>query len=121
MKPLLAKDLPTFLERFGNFIDAEFRHVEVISPTTMNITLACQDSARGFDWITINLEFSGINDARLLDNSKLLHVDMADAASIITEDNNFAFGLGKYSTILSIKNSAFYIICENIKYKEGSF
>ena len=121
MKPLLSKEVNSFLERFGNFIDAEFRHVEVLSPTAINITLACQDSARGFDWISLNLEFSGISDARLLDSSKLLHVDMSDAVSIITKDNSFAFGLGSYSTISSIKNSAFYIICENIKYEEGSF
>ena len=112
MKPLLAKDLPTFLERFGNFVDGEFRHVEIISPTTINITLACQDSARGFDWITVEFEFSGVSDASLIDNSKLSHVDMEDGVTIIFENTLFT---------LSVKNSTFQIISSNIKYQEAQF
>lgn len=121
MKPLLAKDLPNFIKRFGNFLDAEIRSVEVISSTVMQVVIACQDSARGFDWLTLNLEFSGVTDAVLLDNSKLTLVDMSDGISLINEDKTFAFGLGDYNNLSGIKNALSYIISSSIKYEEGSF
>lgn len=121
MRPLLEKEASSFLERFDFFKDSEFRNVEILSPTTIKITLAAQDSARGFDWISIDLEFSGISDARLLQNSKLPHVDMNDGISIIYTNSVFAFGVGTYSNLSSIKNSTCYIISSSIKYREGSF
>ena len=121
MKPLLKKDLPTFLKRFGSFIDAEFRHIEVVSPTVICITLAGQDSARGFDWITVEFEFSGVSDARLIDSSKLSHVDVGDGISIIYEDGLFAFGIGEYTTISGLKSSTCQITSSSLKYQEGQF
>lgn len=121
MKPLLAKELQTFLKRFDNFIDCEIRHVEVISPTTVKITITAQDSARGFDWLCIEFEFNGISDAKLLDNSKLLHVDMSDGISLIYEENSFAYGVGNYNNLSGIKNAVSFIISSSIKYEEGPF
>jgi len=120
MKPLLAKDLAAFMQRFNNFKDGEFRSLEVVSPTTMKIVLAGQDEARAFDWISIELELNGVNDARLLENSKLHLVDMGDGINLI-HDESLAFALGEYDNISSIKNSLCYIICTDIKYQEGSF
>ena len=121
MKPLLAKELPNFIKRFGNFVDAEIRSVEVISASTMLVTVACQDCARDFDWITITLELSGISDARLLEDSKLSLVDMSEGLSLIYEENSFAFGIGDYYNLSGIKNATSYIISSCVKYKEGSF
>ncbi len=121
MKPILAKELPNFVKRFGNFVDAEIRCVEVTSATTMKIRVACQDSARGFDWLTLNLELNGITDARLLEDSKLPLVDMNDGISLIHEQNSFAFGIGNYNNLSGIKNATSYIISSSIKYEEGSF
>ena len=120
MKPLLAKDLAAFMQRFNNFKDGEFRSLEVISPTTMKITLAGQDEARAFDWISLELEFEGVNDARLLDNSKLHLVDMNDGVNLI-HDEHFAFAVGDYDNISGMKNSTCYIVSTNIKYQEGNF
>ena len=112
MKPLLAKDLPSFLNRFGNFVDVEFRNVKIISPTTIDITIAAQDEARGFDWLTIDFEFCNVSDASLIDNDKLLHIDMEDGINIIYQDNNFIF---------KTNNSTFQIISSTIKFQEGQF
>lgn len=120
MKPLLTKDLAAFMQRFNNFKDGEFRSLEVISPTTMKITLAGQDEARAFDWISLELEFSGVNDARLLDSSKLHLVDMSDGLTLL-HDNNFAFAIGEYNNSSNAKYSTTYIICTDLKYKEGAF
>lgn len=112
MKSLLVKDLPAFLKRFDNFKDGEFRHLEVLSPTSFKITLATQDSARAFDWISIDLELNEVSAANLLDKSKLSLIDMNDGIDISNNGTNFAF---------TIQNSTFFIECSTIKYQEGAF
>lgn len=121
MKPLLKKDLSLFLKRFDDFKDAELRSLEIISPTIVKITLAAQDSARGFDWITISLEFDDISDAKLPQNSKLSYINMSEGVTLIHADNSFAFAVGKYETLSSAKNSVCFIFSSCIKYKEASF
>jgi hypothetical protein len=121
MKPLLAKELENFLKRFNYFIDAEFRHIEIISPTTIALTLATQDEARAFDWVSITLQFDGVQDARLIENSKLNFIDMSDGISLIYEEKLFAFGIGKCNNLSSIKNSTCQIVSLNLKYKESNF
>ena len=121
VKPLLKKDLAAFLKRFDNFRDAELRSFEIISPTIVKITLAVQDGAREFDWITIKLEFSEIIDAKLLENSKLPHVDMSEGVSIVFTENQIAFGIGNYDNLSNITNSTCYIKAASIKYQEDSY
>lgn len=121
MRPLLAKEVNSFLERFDSFKDCEFRSIEILSPTTIMVTLAVQDSARGFDWISLDLEFSGVRDARVLDNTKLAHVNMDDGISIVCQSDIFSFGIGSYNNISNIKNSTCYITFSSMKYKEGEF
>lgn len=121
MKPLLKKDIEGFLKRFGSFVDAEFRSIEILSPTSLKITLAAQDSAREFDWITVDLEFNGINDAKLLDNSKLSYIDTNEGITLISENSRFAFAIGGYSNFSNITDSACYIKADSLKYKEGIF
>jgi hypothetical protein len=121
MKPLLKKDLSTFLKRFNDFRDAELRSLEIISPTAVKITLEAQDSAREFDWITISLELSGISDANLPQNSKLPHIDMSDGITIIFTDTQIAFGIGNYDNFSNITNSICYIKATSIKYQESIY
>ena len=119
MKPIT--NVEQFVKRFDGFKDGEIRSIKVISPTTMLVTLAGQDTARAFDWITINLEFNGVSDARLLDDSKLSLIDMSDGISIINENNKFGFGIGECINLSGIKNATAYIESDNLKYEEGSF
>jgi len=112
MRPLLAKDLASFLERFGNFVDGEFRNLEILSPINFKVTLAGQDKARGFDWLTVEFELSGATSASLLENSKLSLIDMSDGINISNNGTDFAFKL---------LNSTFFIECSTIKYQEGAF
>ena len=121
MKPLFAKNITSLLTRFDNFSDGELRSIEIISSTIIKITLAGQDSARGFDWVTICFEFSGVSDAKLLNDSKLSLIDMTSGITIIYEDNNFIFGIGEYKSLQNIKNSICFIISSTLKYEEGIF
>ncbi len=121
MKPLLKKDIESFLKRFDNFIDAEFKSIEILSPTSIKITIAAQDGARGFDWITVDFEFSGVSDARLLDNSKLSYIDINEGVTLISENSRFAFAIGSYNNFSNITDSVCYIKADSLKYKEGIF
>ena len=119
MKPL--SDIQTFLKRFDNFKGGEFRSLEVLSPTVMLLTLAGQDEARGFDWISMKLEFHGVSDARLLDETKLSLLDMNEGISIVKSKNTLAFGIGDCYNISAIKSSSCFIQATNIKQEEGIF
>lgn len=121
MRPLLKKDCDAFLKRFDNFIDAELRSIEIISANSVKITLAAQDGAREFDWITVTLEFNGIKGALLLENSKLSHVDMSEGITLLCEENRFAFGIGSYTNLRNITDSVCYIKADSLKYLQGEF
>lgn len=109
------------LERFENFKDAEFRSLEVLSSEQLTITFAVQDKAREFDWITLSLEFSGITDAKLLQESKMKLINLSDGINIIKTDTGFAFGIGECYNISNIQSSVCYILYTSLKYKEGLF
>jgi len=109
------------LERFCNFKDAQFRSLEILSPTEIQLTFAVQDTARDFDWITLELQFTGVIDARLLEENKLQFIDMSDGATLLHVNNEFAFGIGACYNIQAVKNSTLYIIFKELKYKEGQF
>jgi len=109
------------LDRFSHFKDAEFRSIDILSPTHIKLLFATQDSARDFDWITVELEFNGVNDARLLQKHQLSLVDLSDGISIIKKDGLFAFGVSECYNLSTIKNSNCFIISTGFKYQEGSF
>ncbi len=121
MKPLTQPALPQFLERFDNFKGAELREVEVVNPFEIKLIIAIQDKARGFDWITIELLFSGVEAANLVEDNQLNFIDTEDGLSILFDENRFAFGIGACYNISAIKSSSLYIISETLKYQEGQF
>ncbi|MBL0708690.1 MAG: hypothetical protein JJW00_06560 [Sulfurimonas sp.] len=121
MKPLLKTDIGSFLKRFGNFVDAEIRSIEPVSSNIIRVLIATQDSARGFDWITINVEFSSIIDAKLIESSKLSLVDMSEGITFFYQDNCFALSINNYNNLENIKNDIFYIVSSSIKYEEDLF
>ena len=108
------------LERFEHFKDAEFRTVEIVSPTQMKLIFGVQDKARAYDWITMEFSFSGVSDAKLIEDSKLKFVDMEDGITIL-QDKVLVFAIGEYNSITNIKDSIFYIIADDIKYTQGEF
>ena len=121
MRPLSPNHIQTFLQRFENFSDAELRSMEVNSATSISVSMAVQDSARAFDWITITLTFEGVSDAKLIDANKLSFVDMSAGISILHTQNSFAFCVGSYKDKESIKNATLFVISDTLKYKESEF
>jgi len=108
------------LERFEHFKDAEFRSVAVISATQIKLIFAVQDKARAYDWITMEFNFYGVSNAKLIEDSKLDFIDMSDGITIL-KDNLFLFAIGEYNNSMYANDSIFYIKADDIKYKEGQF
>ena len=121
MKPLLANKTTELLIRIDNAIDGELYAVTMNSPLNFTIELSVQDKNRGYDWINIAFEVDGVSDARLIEDEKLSLVDMSEGISIVYENGTAAIGIGKYTSLDSIKSSALYLIGSTIKYEERSF
>ena len=121
MKNLAPSAIESFLERFDNFIDAEFRSVEVVDPFEMKVVLAAQDKARDFDWVSVSLLFSEVQAAHLVEENQLTFLDMSDGVSILYEDGTFAFGNTKCYNISALQSASLYIIAKTLKYEEGAF
>ncbi|ABB45371.1 hypothetical protein Suden_2097 [Sulfurimonas denitrificans DSM 1251] len=119
--PLSKSSLESFLKRFDYFRDSELRQIEIISPSVIKITLAAQDSARGFDWITVSLEFSSVSDAKIIENSKLSHIDLGEGITLLYQEETFAFMIGTYNKLSDTQSSICYIKSSSLKYQEGSF
>lgn len=120
MKPLLKKDIESFLKRFDGFVNSEFRSIEIISSSTVKITLAVQDAARDFDWVTISLEFNGVSDAKLPQNSNLNFIDMNEGITLTALENGFVFAIGKYNAS-NILDSICYIKSSSLKYLQSAY
>jgi hypothetical protein len=112
MKPITKDALDAFLKRFEYFKDGEFRNIEINSPANITLTFAVQDASRAYDWISLSLEFDGVSDASLLENSSLNHVDMSGGINIENCGTQFAF---------KIINSTCQISSSYIKYEQGQF
>lgn len=121
MKPLLASELKKFLQRFDNFRGGEIRSINVISSTSLLITLVAQDAARAFDWVAIELEFNSVDDAKIIENSQLAFIDMENGITILNDGTFFAFGTNECSNISSVKNSTCFVVCKDLKFKESAF
>ncbi|MEA3522410.1 MAG: hypothetical protein U9R50_05500 [Campylobacterota bacterium] len=121
MKPLHVSDIETFTKRFDYAIDGELRSLTILNPTTMTLRLSVQDEGRGFDWIDLELEVSGVNDARLVQESKLSFLDMSEGISILFEDSNVIVCIGDYSSFDAAQNAPLFIRGSGLKYQENEF
>ena len=117
MKPLSNNDLSVFLERFDHIKGGELVSLEIISPIAFKIALTVQDKNRGFDWVNLNFEFSGVTEARLLEDKSLQAVDMQEGGNIKFTDDGIEVGFGSaeyLSSPLSLKT-------QTLKYEETNF
>lgn len=121
MRPLTSASSATLLKRIDNATGGELRSLVMSSPTTCTLTLSVQDRNRGFDWINIVFEVSGLSDARMLDDNKLAFVDMSDGITIVFDKERAGLGIGTYNSIDALRSSTLYLIGNSIKYAEADF
>ncbi|MEA1918266.1 MAG: hypothetical protein U9N52_00355 [Campylobacterota bacterium] len=121
MKPLTSSQIEVFNQRFDRAINGELRSLTIINPTTMLLRLSVQDEGRGFDWIDLELEISGVVDARLIDESKLSFLDMSEGISILFDANEILVSVGDYNTFEAGINAPLFIRGGTLKYQENNF
>lgn len=108
------------LERFDSFRGAEIKSLYIPTPTDIEITLHVQDKARDFDWIKLTLSFKGIEDARLIEESKLKYLSLEEGASLFKAGQLFAFGVGQYSNVDNIRDSSLFVLAQSLQIEENS-
>jgi len=118
MKPLYNSLLDELYKRCNEFIDAELLSVEVLTPTTIKLLLNTQDKARGYDWIALELLFEDVEDARIVENSKLKHIDSSEGLGFFYKEGKFVFHCGNSNRKSGTKDAICYIISNNLRYNE---
>jgi len=121
MKPLTASALSGLFERFDHGKGAELRHITPLGPTTIELTLSLQDKNRGYDWVDLALEISGVTDAKLLDDNRFGFLDTDDGLSVIITPGQVGFGIGAFETLTALTAAALYLVGSSIKYEERPF
>ncbi len=121
MRPLSKSTARELLKRLNAAEDSEVREILIMSPTSFKIELSVQDPNRGYDWINIAFEISGITDALLVDDAKLSYLDMSNGIGIIFENENIGFTNSKCESLSKIRENQLYFIGASIKYEELPF
>ena len=105
------------MERFSNLSEGELVSIEFLSPDSFKIALTAQDKNRAFDWVNLNFEFTGIIDAKLLDDAALKAVDMHKGGSLTFTDEGVQVGFGGDEYLAS----PLRVYTEVLKYEESDF
>jgi hypothetical protein len=127
MRGLSVKPLPSaaaaaaLSERILNGEGAMLRSLKVGGPTSAALTLSVQDKQRGFDWIDLTFEMSGMNDARLVEDSQLDFIDTAEGLTVLFDGGLWGIGIGRYGSLEALKSAPLYLIGASLKYEEAPF
>jgi len=108
------ENIDKLLEKYNNFKDAQIRSIESVSDSSKVLTIVIQDDD-GEDVESVKIEFSNINESKILDNNVLPFMDMMSGVSIIKEHNLYGFALGSGTAMLHVHNAPLYIISSDIK------
>lgn len=111
------QNITPILEKYNNFTDAQIRSVKTISEDTKVVTIVLQDDD-GEDLNSVEIEFSGIKESRILDNSVLAFMDMMSGISIVKEHDLYGFALGRGTAMLHVHNAPFFIVASAIEIRE---
>ncbi len=113
MKPVTPSVLEDLNNRTENFNGIVVNSLDVISADIIKLTLSAQDRAKDFDWVGFEFEFSGIEDAILVENEKLKFID---TISLFFDSGSFCFSTDSYNDKNGIKNALCYIISKTLKF-----
>lgn len=119
IKPLNDSSLAQLLARIENGRYGEIRSITPLSPTSIEIRLSVQDTARGYDWIDIAFVISGVSDAKLVNDNVLGLLDMRAGISVEITSNRCGLAVGEYAGRLN--ESSMYVIGTSMGYKELPF
>ncbi len=121
MRPLLGPEVEAFEARFDYAINGTLRSLSVSNPQTIVLRLSVQDEARGFDWIDLEIEVSGVTDARLVEDDKLGFLDMSDGITVMFESGEAIVAVGEFDYLESALDAPLFIRGSALKYQEKPF
>lgn len=105
------------LEKYNNFADAQIKSIVTKEDESKVVVMSIQDDD-GEEIGEVSLEFSGIKEARILQNHVLAFLDMMSGVTIIEENGLYGFGIGHGESMLHVHNAPLYIISESISIEE---
>jgi len=105
------------LEKYDNFKDAQIRSVYNTAEDAKLVTIVIQDD-EGEDVESIKIEFKGVKESRILENSVLPMMDMMSGVSIVKEHDLYGFALGRGTAMLHVHNAPLFIIASEIEIQE---
>lgn len=111
--------LGQLLARIENGRYGEIRHLTTLSPTSIEIRLSVQDTARGYDWIDIAFVINGVSDAKLVSDNVLGLLDMREGISAQIDIDRCGVAVGE--CLGRLNESSLYIIGTSMGYKELPF
>jgi len=111
------QNISPILEKYNNFRDAQIRSVRNLSESAKLVTIVFQDDD-GEDLNSIELEFSGIKESRILENSVLAYLDMMHGVTIVKEHGLYGFGLGHGTAMLHVHNAPLFIVSSALTIRE---
>ncbi len=113
------EEISTLLQKYNNFKYEQIRSVQNLSDSSKLVTLVVLDD-EGEDVNTIKLEFNGIKNSRILENSVLPLLDMTSGISILRENDLYGFAIGSDTAMLHVHNAPLFIIASDIKIVEDN-
>ena len=108
------QEITTLLEKYNNFKYEQLRHIEKVSETSYIVTLVIQDD-EGEDVNTIKLDFTGVQESKILVNSVLSYMDMGDGITLIKENGLFGFAVSHGTAMLHVHSAPLYIVASDLK------
>lgn len=122
VKPLASSAAAASLcERILNGEGAILRSLTLEGPTSASLSLSVQDKQRGYDWIDITFEISGLSDAKLVDDNQLEFIDTDEGITLLFENGSWGFGIGSYGSLGALKSAPLYLVGTSAKYEEAPF
>ena len=111
------KDIDKIVTKYNNFVDSQIKYVEVTSDTSKRIVMSILDDD-GEETSIVELNFSGIKESHILQNSVLSFLDMMSGLTILKENDLYGFGLGSGTTMLHVRSAPMYIISTDLNVVE---
>ena len=107
------QNINNLLEKYNNFVGDVLDNIEKTSETSYILTISVQDDD-GEEVNQVKLDFTDVQDSKILVNSVLSYMDMMSGITLIKENNLYGFAVGRGSAMLHVHNAPLYIVSSNI-------
>ncbi|MEA2072145.1 MAG: hypothetical protein U9O86_01065 [Campylobacterota bacterium] len=108
------EEINNILEKYDNFKYEQLRSVDQLEDGSKIVTLAVVDED-GEDEFVAKIEFTNINNSKLIVNRALEYLDMSSGITLIEEHGLYGFAIGSGTSMSHVQNAPVFIISSDIK------